>query len=465
MSSVLDRLEHVPIRWRLAGTSALLTFVILLVFAVVIGQLTASRVRSDFGNETKAAVADLTDRLQIRIVGNSTLIEPPLDVYAGPNHAVIRILRQFNGNFIGGTRHAPDLGPPIQGTAFIRGYRVEERAALLQSKDSPDQLAVVVQYGRKVSDLEGTVHRIRLFLALGVFAGTLLALLAGLMLARRAMKPIVALTATAREIAATADPDRRMPQPAADDEVAELAGTLDQMLRALEGSRQEMEALLARQRQFVADASHELRTPLTSVLANLELLADVLDGDQGETARSALRSSRRMRRLVADLLLLARADAKRATPHQPTDVATVLVEAAAELGPVSEGHELSVQTGASGDAVVQGARDELHRLALNLMENAIRHTPPGTHVRAAVDARDGEVLLTVEDDGPGVPDDLREAVFEPFRQAPGSTSGHSPGVGVGLTLVRRFAELHGGRAWVEPREGGGASFRVFLPSG
>ena len=126
-----------------------------------------------------------------------------------------------------------------------------------------------------------------------------------------------------------------MPIPDADDEVAELARTLDEMLQALEASREEREAALARQRQFVADASHELRTPLTRVLANLELLADVLDGERGEAARAALRSSQRMRRLVADLLLLARADAKREVPHAPTDLAQVLVDAAAELGPVA----------------------------------------------------------------------------------------------------------------------------------
>ena len=91
--------------------------------------------------------------------------------------------------------------------------------------------------------------------------------------------------------------------------------------------------MLTRQRRFVADASHELRTPLTSVLANLELLADELTGEAGEAARSALRSSQRMRRLVADLLLLARADVGRETPHAPTDLGDVLVEAAGELGP------------------------------------------------------------------------------------------------------------------------------------
>ena len=99
--------------------------------------------------------------------------------------------------------------------------------------------------------------------------------------------------------------------PLADDEVAELARTLEGMLRELDAARGETEMMLVRQRRFVADASHELRTPLTSVLANLELLAESLHGDEGDAARSALRSSQRMRRLVADLLLLARTDAAR----------------------------------------------------------------------------------------------------------------------------------------------------------
>ena len=463
MSSVLEWLERLPIRWRLAGASALLTFVILLAFAVVIGQLTAARVRSDFGNETRAATADLTERLHITVYGNSTLIQPPLDLYAAPTHAVIRIVRQLNGALIGSTKGAPNLGPLYaSGTYFIRGYRVEVRPAVLQSEDPQvGDLAVWVEYGRKVSDLEATIRRIRLFLTLGVFAGTLLALAAGLMLARRAMKPIADLTTTAREIARTGDPDRRVPRPMADDEVAELAATLEDMLRALEQSRAEMEAMLHRQRQFVADASHELRTPLTSVLANLELLADVLDGEAGDAARSALRSSQRMRRLVADLLLLARADARRETPHEPTDLAKVLVEAAGEVSALAARHELTLRAEDDGETLVEGARDELHRMVLNLMENAIRHTPPGTHVRAAVDARDGEVVLSVEDDGPGVPAELRERIFERFVRGEGDRGGS---FGLGLSIVRAVAASHGGSVELEePPDGHGARFVVRLP--
>ncbi len=129
------------------------------------------------------------------------------------------------------------------------------------------------------------------------------------------MAPIAELTETARTIERTRDPSRRIPHPEAEDEVAELAAHAGRDApRARPGAR-ETEATLARQREFVADASHELRTPLTSVLANLELLEEVLEGEQREAAASALRSSRRMRRLVADLLLLARADAGR--DHAP----------------------------------------------------------------------------------------------------------------------------------------------------
>ena len=325
---------------------------------------------------------------------------------------------------------------------------------------SPDQrigVPVVIQYARKVSDLENTVNRVHFFLIFGVISGSLLALAGGLLLAGRAMRPIAALTQTARRIAETRDPDMRVPVPKADDEVAELAHTLDQMLHALAASRAESEAALARQRQFVADASHELRTPLTSILANLELLAEVLDGDKGEAARSALRSSQRMRRLVADLLLLARADAKRETPHEATDLGQVVVEAAAELGPVADGHELDVD---AERAYVAGSPDELHRLALNLMENAIKHTPPGTHVRAAVARENGHVVLTVADDGPGVPDDLRERIFERFTRGTGDRGGS---FGLGLSIVRAVAESHNGTVVLAP-SAGGARFVVTLPS-
>jgi two-component system, OmpR family, sensor kinase len=453
MSSALSRLS---IRWRLAIITAALTFAILCVFAVAVGQLTASKVRSDFNNENVAAAGELTDQLQIGGRNGDLFISPALDTFAALNNAVIRIIDVNEGTVVASTRHAPDLGVPIPGTVERGGFRIVTRQTLLASPGGQLRANVLVQYARPVSDLENTITSVRLFLALGVFAGTGLALGGGLLLAKRAMSPIAALTATAKEIAETRDPNRRVPQVEADDEVAELARTLDQMLQALESSREETEGALVRQREFVADASHELRTPLTSVLANLELLAEVLDGETGEAARSALRSSQRMRRLVGDLLLLARADAHREAPRGPVDLSQVVVEAAAELGPVADGHDLHVD---ATPATVQGARDELYRMALNLMENAVRHTPPGTHVGASVAERDGAVVLTVADDGPGVPAELRERVFERFVRGGGDRSTSS---GLGLSIVRAVAESHGGSVELQDAAPG-TRFVVRLP--
>jgi signal transduction histidine kinase len=274
------------------------------------------------------------------------------------------------------------------------------------------------------------------------------------------MEPIAELTEAARRITRTRDPSQRIPHPEADDEVAELAETLDGMLQALAQARRENVSALRRQREFVADASHELRTPLTSVLANLELLVEELSGEQREAAASALRSSRRMRRLVADLLLLARADAGRMAPHRPVDLAQVVTEAAAELEPMAGDHEISVV--ASGGAQVEGARDELHRLVLNLLENALRHTDPGTAVEASVERHDGEVVLAVEDDGPGIAPEIADKVFDRFFRGAGDRSGSS---GLGLAIVRAVAGAHRGTVALEPPlDGRGARFVVRLPA-
>ena len=385
--------------------------------------------------------------------GAITGFRPNLTYFAAANEGAARLVDE-SGNVFRTSRDAPDLGAPRPGARAINGYRVESRRRFF-----PGYGLLYIQYGRPVRPVEATVRLVRLFLLGGVIGGSGLALLAGLMIARRAMKPIAELTDTAREIERTRDPGRRIALPDSDDEIAELARTLDSMLVALDASRDEQTAMLHRQREFVADASHELRTPLTSVLANLEFLVEALDGEPADAAHSALRSSRRMRRLVQDLLLLARADAEREAAHERLDVGRVVVEAAAELEPVTAGHDLSVDT---TPAEVDGAPDELHRMALNLMENAIKHTPAGTQVRAAVGRENGHVMLTVEDDGPGIPPELRERIFERFVRGQGDRGGSS---GLGLSIVRAVAERHGGTVEIGDRgDGRGTRFVVTLPA-
>jgi signal transduction histidine kinase len=454
---------------RLAGVSALLTFIILCAFAVAIGSLTVHRIRSDFNRQVTDAANQLPSQLNIKVgrvgVGPSGYyrfvdIQPPLADFASrADHAVIRILTLGGSVVVTQPANAPSLGPIASGPVTVNDYRVLSRFATVHTTGSEAAVGrVIIQYGQRISDTEATVARVELFLLLGVLAGSGFALLAGMAIARRAMAPIAELTSSAAAIARTRDPSRHVPQPPANDEVGELARTLEGMLGELDAARAETELMLARQRQFVADASHELRTPLTSVLANLELLAEALTGDQGEAVRSALRSSQRMRRLVADLLLLARTDVGRVVRREPCDLAQIVVEAAGELSAVSADHEITLEV---HPAVVRAARDEVHRLTINLIENALRHTPPGTQIRVETGAADGTATLVVQDNGPGVPAELAPSLFERFVRGAGDRGG---AVGLGLAIVQAVAQSHGGSVTLEPTgDEHGARFVVRLP--
>jgi PAS domain S-box-containing protein len=215
---------------------------------------------------------------------------------------------------------------------------------------------------------------------------------------------------------------------------------------------------------FLAAVSHELRSPLTSILGlslTLERAPELDEEDRTDLLERLATNARKLDRLLKDLLDIDRLNRGIVEPQYRTlDLAVLARTTVDALDALADRSvELDLES-----AVITADAPKLERIVENLVMNTVRHTPPGCHVWVRISPTDGGATVIVEDDGPGVPPDLREAIFEPFRQGPTATP-HSPGTGVGLSLVARFAELHGGRAWVEDRAGGGASFRVFLPSG
>jgi signal transduction histidine kinase len=448
LRAVFGAYRRVPVRWRLGGGSAALTFVILAGVATVTDVLTDRHLSSAFYATESGAIAQFANN-QLLPSGpyDKVLCNPAIYSYGADAQAEIRFFspqrKLLCSNRLSSV-NAPVNAPPYRfrprfksGSPYVEdGYHVDTQH--VSWKVGSETLSGNIVYAEPLSNLDETISEVRIYLTGGVLVGTILALLAGLLVAQRAMRPVVELTEAAREIARTRDPSLRIPHPEAEDEVADLARTLESMLGALAAARNESETALMRQREFVADASHELRTPLTSVLANLELLADELAGEQAESAKSALRSTRRMRRLVADLLLLARADVGRQQPHRLTNLATHLTDAAAELGRGLDDHGVTVN---AEPAPLDGFGDDLHRLILNLVENAINHTPPGTHIVASSGIRDGHPTLVVEDDGPGIEPELQRRVFERFVRGGGDTA--SRGTGLGLAIVDAVATSHG----------------------
>jgi two-component system, OmpR family, sensor kinase len=460
----LRRLVHPrawPVRWRIAAVSSGLTLAILMVFGGTIGQIATTRIRDDFNSEVQHAVESLQRELHIEIplVGSPEPVPHHLSVLT--EDASLRVFDRA-GEEIGHSKHVGRLGEPRLGVTEENGLRVE--TAVLGEEGV---IKGYVQYGRSTEHVDDTIARIWLLIAAGILGGTLLASLAGVAIASRAMRPIAALTASAKEISETRDTSRHMPQPPVEDEVGELAQTLEQMLRSLDAARAEREQALQQQREFVADASHELRTPLTSVLANLELLQASLGGvDQAEDREvvdSALRSSRRMSRLVSDLLLLARADAGRLAAHHRCDLAEIAGDAAAEAAPLMGDRHFVIDN--DRPLRVEGSADELHRMVLNLLDNATRHTPEGATIELRLSQQGGFAVVEVADDGPGIPTAMRTQIFDRFVRGEGpADTARGTGTGLGLAIVSAVAHSHNGSVEVTESASGGALFRARIPT-
>ncbi|HEV2727365.1 MAG TPA: HAMP domain-containing sensor histidine kinase [Solirubrobacterales bacterium] len=468
LSKPWRRFQRLPIRWRLTAVSASLTLAILLIFGAVVGHLATQRVRDDFNRELEGAASRLVARTRIveRPFSEPVVYSPDLADVSLPTGATARVV-DVGGQILD---EAPErnlrLGAPTIGIASEGHLTVATEAVV-----GPNSRVVgYIQYARSDDHVATTITRLWILIFGGVAGGTALAILGGVALASRAMRPVATLTSAAREITATRDLSRQLPRPVAEDEVAQLTRTLQEMLTALDASQAEREAAMQKQREFVADASHELRTPLTSILANLELLeaqlAKTSQGEEREIVTSAVRSSQRMSRLVADLLVLARSDAGQHRPMTVVDLAEVSEGACREIAPNLGGRDLEIHC---DSAPMHGNHDELHRAILNLLDNAIRYSPDDAHIllRTTVDEQSDAVLLEVADSGPGIPDGMRERVFERFvRGAGGSDTDPTGGTGLGLAMVQAIVASHGGTVTAgSSAKLGGACFRLSFPKG
>jgi signal transduction histidine kinase len=463
----LPLFERIPVRWRIAITTAGLTLLILVIFALVLGQVVGNRIRNDFRSELRNAATSLADETKIYTSNGQAVVDSPrIKDFAAADKAVIRIYDAYGHPLIPAIAGS-DMGSPEPGIHSSGNLSVAtEPITGINSLTGERVLLGYVQYARSPEGVNETVARLWLFLGAGVLGGTVLALLAGLAVADRAMRPIKALTGLARQITSTRDPSKRIPMPAADDEVGELARTMDGMLQALDEAHSEREQALERQREFVADASHELRTPLTSIQANLELLQVEGAGsdDDRHAVDSALSSTKRMSGLVSDLLLLARADAGRQVARTDLDLALVAAGALEEVEPLAG--ERHLESHLEGPLQMSGNPDELHRMIRNLLENAVRHTPERTTVELTARRDGNEALLEVLDDGPGIPDGIEEQVFDRFVHGEGPADTFSGGgTGLGLAIVRAVAQSHGGSVDAGKSTYGGARFSIRLPLG
>ncbi|WP_329397715.1 HAMP domain-containing histidine kinase [Streptomyces lydicus] len=328
------------------------------------------------------------------------------------------------------------------GTADVDGTVADYRFAAVEAEDGRGEKATV-RAGSALAPERAAVGSVRDAMLIGL--PLLLVVVAGVtwLVTRRALRPVEGIRSEMAAITASTDLSRRVPEPAARDEIARLARTTNETLAALEAS-------VERQRRFVADASHELRSPIASLRTQLEVGVahpELLD------VPGAVADTVRLQRLAADLLLLARLDAGERPAGGRVDLAALVREETAQRA----GDRVPVRVGPSEGLEVAGSRSQLGRVLGNLLDNAQRHAASSVEVAVV---RDGAwAVLRVEDDGPGVPEAERERIFERFVRLDDARARDDGGAGLGLAIARDVAVRHGGSLAVRER----AVFELRLP--
>ena len=321
-----------------------------------------------------------------------------------------------------------------------------------------------------LADVNAQTVQLAWTVAIVAVSGLALALIVGWLVVGRALAPLARVTATAQAVSelpldrGDVDLTERVAEADGVTEVGRLGAAFNRMLGHVASALSAREQSEQKVRRFVADASHELRTPLASIRGYAELTR-MHGGDLPPDVTHAIgrieSESVRMTELVEDLLLLARLDEGRELAAQPVDLGRVLVEAVGDAQAAGPGHDWEVRL-PDGATVVTGDEPRLRQVVTNLLANARVHTPDGTSVVAALERTDDELVLSVTDDGPGIPEEQVGSLFERFARGDSSRSRLAGSTGLGLAIVKGVVEAHHGSVEVSSQPGS-TVFTVELP--
>ncbi|MGH2494088.1 MAG: ATP-binding protein [Ktedonobacteraceae bacterium] len=350
----------------------------------------------------------------------------------------------------------PLRGDPWQGTVTTRnGQAVRIYSIALTDNSS---IFGVLQVGESLAQSTATLQSIIIALLFITPFVLLLGVLGSYWLAKRAFRPILHLTRTAREIKA-GDLHRRVPIPRSRDEVHQLALTLNEMIGRLDQA-------FTQQRRFVADASHELRTPVTVIRSITDVaLEEPLSLDEySEVLREINVESERLGSLINDLLVLARADEEQVPlDREPVRLDLLAYDVAATMEPLAKERGIDLRVQALEPATVSGDTARLIQVLMGLVDNALTYTNAGGTVSLSVEVRDAVACLTVQDTGIGIAGEDVAHIFERFYRADPARSRAAGGSGLGLSIAHWVAQAHGGSIEVQSQVGQGSTFTVTLP--
>lgn len=336
--------------------------------------------------------------------------------------------------------------------------RTMARVASLPLNDpiSGDQIGVI-QLATSIQFAEQANHSLLIVISIAAAVSIIVSMLLSMWLSGRVLKPVDRITQAAASIARAEDLSTRLTWEGPVDELGQLADVFNHMMERLEH-------LFSVQQRFVGDVSHELRTPLTSILGNLELIERY--GYDAESLDAVQREAARMSRMVNDLLLLARADnGELQVELYPMELDPTVLEVYEEAHILAKKRDLKIELGKLDALKIQGNKDRMKQLLLNLVGNAIKFTPDGGKIIISAYRQNNEAVIEVQDTGIGISPADKKRIFDRFFQADNSRAhrDESDGAGLGLSIAYWIVTAHHGRIDVDSQVGQGTTFRVFIP--
>ena len=458
------------LRLRLTLITTVVLAVVLAIFGagvyVLLDHNLRSRVDATLTKRSGAIVRAMRVSPDVAVVQGLGFVPPNLYIQVvGPNGDVVARSEALGQERLPVDTRVVEMAHGGQ-RAFTRDMSVKGIAFRVRSQTLFDQFGEpvgTVMIAASLQDVLDTLSRLRSLLLLAGLAGIALAAALGWRTARTALRPVEDIGATAVRIGETGDLSERVPSGRAD-ELGRLGDAFNTMLDRLQGAQTALSRTLELQRRFVDDASHELRTPLTIMRGNLELVArdpNLAPEERTAALRDAIEESKRMTRLVDDLLALARVDAGVAIHPERVSLGTLIREVAGTTRARAGGRTVSV-TPDTGDATVLGSQGLLRRLLENLTDNAIKYTGPDGAISLSLGREGSDVLARVTDDGIGMSANELARAFERFWRS--DASRERPGSGLGLAIARAIADAHGGTIEAVSRPGAGTTFTLRLPA-
>jgi two-component system OmpR family sensor kinase len=463
-----------PIRWRLTLFIALAIGAILLVLGVALFVLLRGALLSNVEN-----IAERRAERAAKSIRSGETLQAD-DVQELALDGVFVIIRDGEGRVLtdtldltskGGAAEDPvwkkalDSGKPASGTAEMSGDDPDYIYAVpVDPPPSEAGRARVVEAGKSYEAAMEVVQDVGAILAAGIGVAFLLSIVGAYLLARAALRPVEAVTTTAREMG-EADLAKRLPVANPKDEIGRLTTTINGLLSRLESAFVRREDALERQRRFAADASHELRTPLTAISGHARMLVEwALEGDPQRAKQSVgviHREAGRLRSLAESLLTLTRGDEGAPMEVGRYDLGAVAKEATETARSAAQGKVSVDFVPIDHEVTATFDRERIMQAASILLDNAVKYTPDGGSVTVRVEEENGGVALAVSDTGIGISEDQLPLIFERFHRAVPSRS--EGGGGLGLSIARQIAEAHGGQIRAESTPGTGSTFTLLLP--